>query len=287
MKPVLEKIEPTPGMCYCFQRREHRQLNFNWHYHPEYELTINIKGRGQQFVGDSISDFTDMDMVFIGRGLPHAFVSDMTIPEDNFKSVIIQFREETIGLDNLRKPEFRNIRHLFIEASRGVSFSKETSHKILLKIHTGETDSGLRAWIDLLDIIDTLGKAGIQNYLSSEGFRPSVSVADPPRIDRIYNYIFQHFSEGISLSEVADIANLSVPAFCRFFKQTSGRTFIEYLNVVRVGAACKLLIQTGSQINNICYLAGFNNLSNFNRQFFTVKHMSPGKYRRLYNRQFD
>jgi AraC-like DNA-binding protein len=228
-----------------------------------------------------------MDLVFIGRDLPHAFVSDMTIPEDNFKSVIIQFRDDTIGPENLRKPEFRNIRHLFIEASRGVSFSQDTAHKILLKIHTGETSSGLRAWIDLLDIIDTLGKAGIQNYLSSEGFRPSVSVADPPRIDRIYNFIFQNYSDGISLSEAAAVANLSVPAFCRFFKQTSGKTFVEYLNVVRVGAACKLLIQTGSPISNICYFAGFNNLSNFNRQFFAAKHMSPREYRRLYNRQFD
>ena len=142
---------------------------------------------------------------------------------------------------------------------------------------------GLARLIELLEILSILSQSPVADTLTSRAFAPPIRFEDGGRIDRICQYAAENSAKPITLAEAAAAAHLSVPAFTRFFKKSTGKTFIEYLTELRVGSACRLLVETDRSVTDVCFAAGFNNVSTFNRRFMTLKGVTPRKFRRQFS----
>ena len=252
-----------------------------WHYHPELELVFISKSTGTRFIGDSIEKFEEGDVILIGKNLPHMWLND----DDYFneashlmaEAIAVHFKIDFLGPAFFEIPEMKHISALLTRANQGIQFIN-VKHHILLEIKDILILDGFEKTIKLIRILDALAKHNNYKLLSSEGFINSFNRTENKRLDKIYEYIFKNFKEPISLKDVADIANMNPSAFSRFFTRINRKTFSRYLNEIRIGFACKLLMEHRYTIATICYESGFNNISNFNRQFKEITKMSPTEY---------
>jgi AraC-like DNA-binding protein len=253
-----------------------------WHYHPELELVFMIKSTGTRFVGDSILPFSEGELVLIGEDVPHMWQNDKEYFEKESsltaESVTLHFRKDFGGEHLLDIPEMIQIKTLFEKASQGILFKGpilETAKEKLLAIHNSE---GFSRWIGLVEFLQELALETDFRYLSSKGFQHPKEKNGDSRIDKVYSFTFNNFHRNITLEEVADIANLNPTAFCRFFKKNTKKNYSKFLNEIRIGYACKMLLEEKMNISEIGYESGFNNLSNFNRQFKASMGLSPSEY---------
>ena len=220
MKAEYEKVYPSPGLPFCFQKRIGRKLYFNWHYHHEYEITLILSGKGQFFVGSNVYNYENMNMILVGPDVPHAFASDISLPSTSSVSVIIQFSRSRIGLEHPSRIDFLPVYRLFKNAGGGIQFSRETAVEVMRVVEPLEADSGLPGLIDLLRIIDLLTKDDDSKILYTNPVPSDLSSKELSMVEKVRHFVFQNFYGDISLSDAAGIANLSVPSFCRFFRKT-------------------------------------------------------------------
>lgn len=254
-----------------------------WHYHPELELVLTLKSTGTRFVGDSIKKFEEGDLVLIGKNLPHMWVNDDRYFEPNSKltaeDIVIHFREEFLGRDFFETKEMKPISQLLTKAKYGIKFIS-IPLDIPLKIKKLSTFNSFKRTIELLTMLNTLSQHKNYEILSSEGYIKTFNKTKNVTLDNTYEYIFENFNKPISLEDVANVANMNPSAFSRYFKRINRKTFSKYLNEVRIGYACNQLIEQKGNIASICYDSGFNNISNFNRQFKNITLKSPSEYLR-------
>ena len=269
---------------YSFAVREFKVPAFAspWHFHPECELTYIVQSTGKRFVGDSLLPFGPGDLVLLGSNLPHYWRNDS--PAKNAKSfahsLVIQFREECLGADFLSRPELDGVRKLLLWARRGLRFNGKACAPVSAIMSRMAERGGLERLIDLLNIFKLLLEADDRHVLSSPGFSPFLDEFAGQRINRAYQYIFDHFSASLDREAIASGAGMSLSAFCHYFKRVTGRTLSDFINEVRVGHASKLLIDTDQTISEIAYASGYESLSNFNRRFHELTGLSPKEYRR-------
>lgn len=252
-----------------------------WHYHSELELVLIEKSTGTRFIGDAIEKFEAGEIVLIGENLPHMWLNDEAYFEESSKliseAIAIHFKKDFLGSTFFETPEMSNISELILRAKRGVKFidlKKSTIQEIrkLAKL------SGFQKVMSFVTILNALAKHNNYKLLSSEGFINSFNKTESKNLDKIYEYIFKNFNTSISLNNVAAIACMNPSSFSRYFKRIHRKTFIEYVNELRIGFACKMLIEGKYSITAICYECGFNNVSNFNRQFKKITNFSPKEY---------
>ncbi|MDZ4807100.1 MAG: AraC family transcriptional regulator [Bacteroidota bacterium] len=279
MKPILAK---RPG----FQVREDRfdYLDSSWHYHEEYEFTFIDYPAGKRIIGNHVDTFKEKELVMLGPNLPHAWrhidgVEDKTIAA---RSLALHFSESCFGERFFSLPELHGIHTVLKKSKRGMLIKGQTRQKISEWMNEMLDTTTQQRVIRLLQILDLLSSTEDYELLSTEGYWENLTAADRARMDLVYKYILNNFTEEISLPKVSAIANISVPAFCRFFKLRTKKTFTQYINDLRVNYACKLLIETNNSIAQICYESGFNNLSNFNRQFKEIKGSTPAIHRKSF-----
>jgi AraC-like DNA-binding protein len=226
----------------------------------------------------------------MGPNLPHTWYSPAgVLGQDRFhQAILVQFNEHMGGIDVQKIPECISIQHLFSISSRGLQFYGDTRNLVAKKLSEIKRSEGLNQLLILLSILDLLGKADHSEVevLSSTEFTRFLQPREQSRIDRVCTFINLNYKEKLTLKDAADIANMSTTAFSRFFKKSTGKTFIRYVNELRIGWACKLLIESEMNIAEICYEVGFNNLSNFNRRFFERHNMSPRIYRQEFTANF-
>jgi AraC-like DNA-binding protein len=253
-----------------------------WHYHPELELVLSLKSSGTRFVGDSIKKFDEGDVVLIGKNLPHMWLNDESyFQEDSDKvaeDIVIHFNKEFMGAEFLNAHEMKPIAELLYKSRYGIKFISPPRKVIKGIKKINRLAEGFTRTLKFLQILNLLANQPEYELLSSEGFVNSFKKNQNESLDKTYEYIFENFDKPISLSDVAAIANMNASAFSRFFKRVNRKTFSRYLNEVRIGFACKQLIENNSKIATICYESGYNNISNFNRQFRAIKNMSPTEY---------
>lgn len=279
MKPFIEHLPVPLEASFRFKHTELDTIDFVWHCHQEYELTHILKGEGRRFVGDHIGDFHSGDLIFTGPGLPHTWYS-----EDKCEAVVIQFKESFLGEHFFELPEMQPIKNFFDKASRGIAFEGSAERIVRKKLQQLMKSYTARRIILLLDILDILASAEEYTILSSKQFSIPVEGEYKQRMDKVLRFINESYLEPISLQQISEIAAMSAPAFCRFFKNSTGKVFKNYLNELRIGHACMLLVESDKSISEICFESGFNNLSNFNRHFARYKKMSPGKYRKEFRK---
>jgi AraC-like DNA-binding protein/quercetin dioxygenase-like cupin family protein len=284
MKPVLEKIDPELGTSFRVRQFNEKRIcgHTAWHYHPEYEIVYISNGRGKRHIGQHFSYYEEGDLIFLGPNLPHfGFTCDL---KDKHTEVVVQMQEDFLGREFLQKPEMNAVKELLERSRQGISFlgkTKETTGRLLVDlVHLPPFDR----MVKLLEIMNQLAQSEEYKLLGAEGLGVEVNAQDEERMSRIYEYVNRRFQEPISLEEIAREVNMTVPAFCRYFKRLTQRTFTGFVNEFRVAHACKLLVEEDFSIAEVGFESGFNNLSHFNKQFKTKIGESPSGYRKKVKR---
>lgn len=252
------------------------------HHHPELQLIYIMEGAGDFFVGDSITPFESGNLFLIGSDQNHIFKSNSKYFQDDCtkasRSISIFFNEHSLGDGFFDLEETKGIRDLIRRADQCIKFNPEFAHYIGVKIKELRQKPPFQRFLKILAILNELSNTEQCEYLTTVTNSQPPSDKDSKRIDDVINYILNHYDEDIPLEKIAGIANYSKAAFCRFFKQRTRKTFSTFLNEVRISKACKALRNSDSNISEICYKNGFNNISNFNRQFKSYTGLTPKSY---------
>jgi len=284
MKPKYIKIVNNPHTSFHAARFTDKHFFVPWHFHPELELNYIIKSTGTRFVGDNIDRFSPGELTLVGSGLPHLWKNDSDYYQPRSKkitdAIVIRFSGADMGLERKDMPEMEGIIKLFQLAKRGILFYGRVNEAVAQRMTALLDESGLQRYISLLSILDMLSHAKKYRLLSSEGFMPSVRMKDTQRINAVCDYIFKNFRENIALEKVSAIAFMNSASFSRYFKQHTGKSFTDFITEIRIGNACKMLIETDDPVTSILYECGFRNQSNFNSFFRKKVAMTPFEYRK-------
>lgn len=252
-----------------------------WHYHPEIELAVILESTGTRFVGDSIKKFEPGEVIMIGKNLPHLWLNDKAYFSDKSdlkaRAHVIHFHKNFPDiLSNI--PEMGKILDLFERAQQGIKFEETSNSWIISTINSMFDLHGLNRYLAVLDVLKFLAEQEDYHLLSSAGYLKSFTRTKDNRMRKVLEYIMNNFTKDISLTDVAEHVNMNASSFSRYFKRANKKTFTKSLNEVRVGFACKLLIEKRLNISEVCYRSGFNSVSNFNRRFKEIKQMTPTEY---------
>ncbi|QPH39115.1 AraC family transcriptional regulator [Pedobacter endophyticus] len=279
LRPSLEVIEPSFGSSFTYSKYVQNENNMAhlWHYHPEVEMVFVNGGAGKRQIGSHVSYYTDGDLMLIGSNLPHCGFTDTNT--GNKTEVVVQMKPDFLGTDFLTLKETKGIASLFEKAKYGIAFGKDT-----MKLVGPTLEKMNNAWpfeklLALLGVLRELEQASDYKLLNALNFSLEMQVQDNDRISMIFNYVKDHFKEQISLEDVAEMASMTVPSFCRYFKKITKKTFTRFVNEYRVVHASKLLAEKHIGITAISYESGFNNFSHFNKVFHEFTGKSASAYR--------
>lgn len=284
MKPLLEKVAST-GFAFTAYQRTDPEFPFQWHCHPEYELTLILDSRGQRLVGDGIAEYSAGDLVLLGPNLPHSWRSGpvKSSPHELHRAIVVQFREGFLGQQFFELREFEEVLSLLRRSARGLAFGHtHCGRRVAANLADLPALPPANRLLNLLSALVELAGESEAQTLSSLRLRPISHPEGQRRIDAISSYLDEHFHEEIDFIQLADRFHMAQAALCRFFKRSTGRTLTTYLNELRVGAATQLLLETDESILDICFRVGFGNYSNFNRQFKRIKGVGPHSLRRQF-----
>ena len=278
-KPTLEKISPGFGSSIKVIKHEAYMGEKKpfWHFHPELELVYVNKGKGKRHIGNHLSYFNNSQLLLIGANLPHnGFTDRLTI---NGSETVVQFRPEFLGTHFFDVPEMEGISNLFERAKSGILFGVKTKKKMGQKIEKLSEKEGFKKILILLEILHGLAKSKDYTILNADGFAFETEPQDSAKIDIIFKHVNENFTQHITLDEIADKVSMTVPAFCRYFKKVTGKTFTKLVNEYRVVHATKLLSESQLSIADVSFECGFNNFSHFNKLFKEFTGKSASKYR--------
>ncbi|SDX42172.1 transcriptional regulator, AraC family [Lutibacter oricola] len=282
MKLVLKNSEASANTRLNILKKEVPCLDAAWHYHSQYELLYISRSTGIRFVGDSVSQFSPGDLVLVGPYLPHLWRNDANYytgdDSVNVKTIITKFNKNFIGEGTFDNTEFSEINKMLDESKFGICFGNDTSRSLHNEIiELADLNPALQS-IKLLEILNKLSTTNDRTILSSSDMRQYTS-ENSDRIDVVLKYISDNYASYIGLNDVAEIACMTTNSFCRFFKKMTNKSFTQFLNEVRIRNATRLLIQDNLPISEICYIVGYNSVTNFNKQFKQIMSCTPKAYR--------
>ncbi|MEO8765304.1 MAG: AraC family transcriptional regulator [Ginsengibacter sp.] len=283
MKPQLLKVSAGPSSSFSVRQDRVPFVNNRWHYHPEIELIYFKEGAGAQFIGDNIKHFRAGDVILVGSNLPHYWSFD----EKYFNSgteqpnvFVAHFCDYFWGKEFLSIPENLPLKNILETARRGIQVTGKTREYIGYLLEEMLVSDGCRKVLLLLEALITISNTDNFSILSSIGFQSNIRETENDRINSIYQYSLANYKRKIQMEEVAAIAYMSPNSFCRFFKSRTRKTYSNFLTEIRVGIACKLLIENKLSIKQICYESGFNNFSGFHKYFKMITNKTPLHYQR-------
>lgn len=254
-----------------------------WHYHAELELRVIHKTTETALIGDIVEKFEPGDVILVGKNLPHIWLNeDMNFEKDSTistKSHIIHFLDDFAG-SLFHIPEMIDINKLIERAKLGIKFIGIGDSPISINIEKMIENSGYERVMIFIDILKRLSNHKKYKILSSSYYVESISGVNKDKLLPVYEYVINNFKSDITLESVAELANMSSPSFSRYFTSIHNKSFTKFLNEIRICCACKLLIRN-RHIASACYDSGFNNISNFNRQFKAIKNITPSDFIKL------
>lgn len=279
-KPTLEKINPAFGSSFYIQQFNTANPNKlpAWHFHPEMELVFVNGGSGKRHIGNQLSYYNNGDLIMIGSNLPHFGFTDRLTA--NLSEVVIQMREDFLGEDFFNIPEMKMIKTLIERSRSGIAFHGKTKAEVGSRMEELLKYEGYKKLLKLLNILCLLSESEEYTLLNVNSVAFEFEPQDTFRINTIYQFVRSNFKRHIPLEEIADQVNMTVPAFCRYFKKFSSKTFTNFVNEYRLVHAVKLLSEGQTSITEICFECGFNNFSHFNKQFRIFTGKSPSVYRK-------
>ena len=276
MKVEYEKISPDTGSSFRLIHWKSENDRFFWHYHPEYEIVFVRKGSGKLHIGEHLKNYEEGELVFIGPDLPHTGFGYGVIGEH--EEIVVQLRKDFLGEDFMQKPELQLIRDLFERAKQGLSFQGKARKIAAIKLQKMLTLSHFERLVELLNIFHTLATTPDFSVLNTIDKSFDFNHKDEDRINKVYEYVEQNYQQNVNIKAVADLTNLTIPSFCRYFKKITHITYTDFVNEYRINQACRLLFEN-KPVADICFEVGFNNISHFNKTFKQLKGKSPREYK--------
>ncbi|WP_407528235.1 AraC family transcriptional regulator [Lacibacter sp. MH-610] len=277
MRAKLQNLQQLhSGKSFICYELKISSFDFFWHFHPEYELTYIIKGRGKRLVGDCIESFREGDLILIGPQVPHTWVSEEK-RKQHCHAIVLQF-PKTLADTLLSLPELEELGKVFKQASRGLKISHTSSSGMLQQLLYLTQHTNTTAITGFLQLFQTISKLKIKT-LASSAYQPS-SLQQSSRISNVLKYVQEHYTTHIRLKKAAAVIHLSESAFCKYFKRAMGKTFSDYVNELRITHAMMLLLETELSIQSIAYQCGFENISYFNRVFLKKNKCKPSQFRK-------
>ncbi|GAA0812296.1 AraC family transcriptional regulator [Colwellia sp. D2M02] len=280
MKAICGKMIPSEGCSWWFEKFSFNKIEFNWHYHSEYEICLTLNSQGSKHIGDHMSHYSDADLVLLGPNLPHSW---QVKSYDETKPLIVyvaQIPAQWLNEQVSKNPELQLLSTMLKLSMRGLEFSQEVTKKSLAIFEAMEGAEPIERYILLLKLLNLMVKDESYRVLSSSFFtfgdKTDISV---DKLDKVISYIYQRYTEPLCADELARLAHMSTNHFHRFFKQRTEQTLNQFINQLRIGKACKLLVNTNALISVISDQCGFNNISNFNRRFRMIKGNTPKEFR--------
>ncbi|MDR0294607.1 MAG: AraC family transcriptional regulator [Prevotellaceae bacterium] len=282
MKPVLRRFTANPQYSFHVRKDVGANVCSVWHHHPELELLVIRGGKGVHTIGDKTDMLNDKShLMFIGSYLPHTMSYDSKPSEKPVEAIVVHFSEDLFGRNFMELPEAQLLIDLIEKSAYGIELTGEATLELEQRMfELFDADLQDRLFI-LIDILHRLARSNY-SLVASQGFVGGYPQKENKRIDKIYQFIFDNFQHDITLEETAAHVNLSKEAFCRYFKQKTSKTYVQFLTEVRIGNACKLLMQNDMTVLEVCYACGYNYPSNFYRQFKTIKKVTPLEYQKSY-----
>ncbi len=282
--PFLQKLFITPGSSFLVDRFESPSFESPWHYHPEFEIVICDGSFGKKFIGNHISDYNKGDLALLGANLPHLYRADDECFSVDFTeksaSIVIHFLDNCFGDSFFSIVEMAEIQQLLLLSKVGIEFYGDSKLLIIDKIRTMQKADKIGKFIGLIEVLTLMAKSKEYKLLSDIEM-VGAGLKDSERMHLVFDYVIKNFKNEVNLGEIASQTKFSEAAFCRFFKARTKKTFSEFVNEIRIGHACKLLKESELSIVEIGFESGFNNLSNFNRQFKKLKGMNPKTFRKI------
>lgn len=280
MKPLVQRLPLNPDNSFVAKTFRTPHFEVGWHQHIEIELILFTEGAGLSFVGNYVGKFEAGDIYLLGSHLPHTFQKHT---DDLITSaVVVQFRDDFWGDDFIDIPEARSIKQLLQASRYGLKILKPLQQQLAPLIQALEHAGGFKRILLLGECLHLI--AGHQAFISVSTHEINAhSTRNSACIDQVFKFTIDSFKDNITLSRVAAIACMSVPAFCNYFKKSTKKTYIDFLNEVRIGYACTQLIETQKSVLDICYESGYNTIANFHKQFFKLKQITPLQYRKQFS----
>ncbi|MEN8227730.1 MAG: AraC family transcriptional regulator [Bacteroidota bacterium] len=282
MQPRLEKITAAISSSIAVKRERTAYMDYPLHYHPEYEIIYVRKSHGLRLMGNHIGHFSDGDLVFIGKNLPHVWKNDEEYYQEHsalkVDVFVIHFLENALGEGFFELPEFTHVRKLFARGQQGLFIKGEVKRKISGLIKDVHDAEGVDRLVLFLQTLEALAATKEYELLSSPGYTNSILNSDTERINKVMNYCMENYYRELKLDDVAMLVNLNKSSFCRYFKSRTFKTFSQFLNEIRIANACKLLVDNSKTVSEICYECGYNNISHFNRQFKLIVGLTAKEY---------
>lgn len=283
MKPALRSFSFHPERSFLVRKDTGAPVYSMWHQHAEIELFLIRDGQGGMMIGDrEIPIDGSCQMLILGSNLPHTMSYGNQAHGREVEAVVVHLVPSVFGAF-YDLPEMAPIRNLLKNAERGILIKGDTLLKMEKQMFALFDDEPPQSMLRLLQLLLSIALSQDYEYIASQGYASTHNrETDSSRMSKIYNYVLENYHRDISVQEVADIIHFAKGSFCRYFKQRTGKTFMDFLIEVRIGNACKLLMEDEMNINEIAYACGYNNISNFFHQFKALKGCSPSRYQKNY-----
>jgi AraC-like DNA-binding protein len=281
MKAFLERILKPPDASWSMlNRRLNDGIPFQWHHHPELELTLTLNSRGLRFIGDQVGEYDDGDLVLLGPNLPHTWASREAVRAgEPHVALVLWFDADWAQRLTTDFVEFRKVDDLLARARRGIEFSAQLSAAVRDEYTRLFEQAPVDRLLGLMGLLNRLAHDASGRPLASDVFRPSPKTENRERIDRVLAHIHEHYTRELTLQELADVAALSVSGLHRMFRKHARTNVSDYITRIRVGDACARLASTEQPIAHIADAVGYGTFANFNRQFKALTSMTPREYR--------
>lgn len=286
MKKPFQKSRIPDGKAFVIKELIAPCFDVNWHFHSEYQLFTVLKGRGTRFIGDHMQSFKEGDMVFTGPNLPHLWRSDNSYFDSKngleTHGIVIYFPDDFLGNSVFAMEEFAEIALVLQKSDRGIEINGKTNQAIRLMMQELLYMKGGESIIQLLQILNKMVDSAECQPITQAGYINLNKESETDRMGQVYEFVMKNFKDKITLEQAAEIANLSVSAFSRYFKTRVNKSFSDFLSEVRISHACKLLHEEEMNISETSFECGFFTLSNFNKQFKERTGKTPLAYKKDY-----
>ncbi|MFJ2682201.1 helix-turn-helix domain-containing protein [Pseudomonas sp. NPDC087342] len=290
MKASFEKVPTQANASWTLlNRRLADAIPFEWHHHPEYELTLTLNSRGHRYISSDVAPYDDGDLVLVGPNVPHSWSSaELIRPGQPHIALVIWFSEAWAeSLVNLF-PEMASIRSLLIAAQNALTFSERASRQVRPMIEAMVNQQPPERLVTLLVVLNTLScDADAIRILPAQPSNGRVSIVEDDRIHRVLEFLHSNYARPLSIPALAEMACVSVSAFHRMFRKHTRCTALDYIVRLRIGYACALLMQGNSTVSLIAEQVGYSSQALFNRQFKALKGLTPSEFRRQHGHLFQ
>lgn len=286
MKATYEHVDFGASCSVRVYNRRLPRIPFEWHHHPEYELTLTMNSQGKRFIGDSVTVYGDDDLVLVPPDLPHTWSSNRSIDTSEPQvAIVVWFDGSWVRRLADLCPEYAVLRNLLRRAACGLAFQAGSGAKMRAQLDRLLSTNARDRLSAVLDILVWLSEVPAESLASPRAFEARVGATsgfEPDQLNRVLALIDTQFAHPLSLATLAKAAGLSERTLTRHFTQHLGESVGEYIARVRIGHACRMLADTDMPVSVVASRSGFPNLANFNRRFKVMKGMTPGEYRQQF-----